>query len=48
MWQQVFYGIDQVWNWLVYEATVHPFLFAGTVIIVVSAWALYKAEVRTK
>jgi hypothetical protein len=46
--QQSIYGIDQVWNWLTYEVSVHPFLFAGIAVIIVSAWFLYKAEVRTK
>ena len=48
MWQQCVYGIYQVWYWLTYEIGVHPFLFLGIVIIIVSAWLLYKAEVRTK
>jgi hypothetical protein len=48
MWQQLDYSIGQVWSWLAYEASVHPFLLAGILIILVSAWFLYKAEVRTK
>jgi hypothetical protein len=48
MWQQSVYAVDQLWNWLAYEASVHPLIFAGIVIIIVSAWVLYKAEVRTK
>jgi hypothetical protein len=48
MWQQCVNVTFQVWNWLFYEAAVHPFIFLGMAIIIVSAWLLYKAEVRTK
>ncbi len=48
MLQQCVYDIYQAWNWLTYEAGVHPFLFLGVAIIIISAWVLYKAEVRTK
>jgi hypothetical protein len=48
MGQQAVESIDQLWNWLIYETALHPFLFLGIVIIIVSAWFLYKAEVRTK
>ena len=48
MWQQSVYGIYQVWIWLTYETSAHPFLFSGIVLIIVSAWFLYKAEVRIK
>ena len=48
LWQQCVYSLYQMWTWLTYETSVHPFLFAGTVIVIVSAWVLYKTEVRTK
>ena len=48
VWQQFVYIGYQVWVWLRYEASLHPFLFLGIVIVIVSAWILYKAEVRTK
>ena len=48
MGQQATSSIYQLWNWLIYETSVHPFLFAGVVIVIISAWFLYKAEVRTK
>ena len=38
----------QVWVWLRYEAGIHPLIFLGAVIIIVSAWILYKSEVRIK
>jgi hypothetical protein len=46
--QQCISGVYQVWNWLTYELGVHPFLFGGIIVIIVSAWFLYKAEVRAK
>jgi|WetSurMetagenome_2_1015567.scaffolds.fasta_scaffold796097_2 hypothetical protein len=48
MLEQVLNDLYQLWNWLIYEASVHPFLFAGTVIVIASAWLLYKSEVRIK
>jgi drug/metabolite transporter superfamily protein YnfA len=48
VWQQGVYVCYQVWVWLKYEASLHPFLFLGVVIIIISAWILYKAEVRGK
>ena len=48
VWQQCAYTGYQVWVWLRYEAGVHPFMFLGAVIVIVSAWVMYKAEVRSK
>jgi hypothetical protein len=48
MWQQGAYAAYQVWAWLRYEVSVHPFLFLAAVIIIVSAFIMYKAEVRSK
>jgi hypothetical protein len=48
MWQQAVNGLDQLWNLLTYEASVHPFILLGIALIIISAWLLYKAEVRTK
>jgi len=48
IWQQTVYTIHQVWLWMRYEVGIHPFIFLGAVIIIISAWVLYKAEVRTK
>jgi hypothetical protein len=48
MLQQAVSTLNQMWNWLIYETSGHPFLFLGGVIIIFSAWLLYKAEVRTK
>jgi hypothetical protein len=44
MWQQ----LDQIWAWLGLESDSHPFLFLGIAIVIVSAWILYKAEIKTK
>lgn len=46
VWQQVAYTGYQVWVWLRYEVSVHPFIFLGVVIVIVSAIILYKTEVR--
>jgi len=46
MWQSFTIASYQAWIWLKYEVSLHPFLFLGTVIIVVSAWILYNSEVR--
>ena len=48
VWQQGAYTGYQVWVWLRSEAGDHPFMLLGTVIVIVSAWILYKSEVRTK
>ena len=48
MWQQCAYAGYQLWLWLQYETGTHPFIFLGAVIVIVSAWILYKAEVRSK
>ena len=48
VWQQCVYTGYQVWDWLRYEAGVHPFILLGAVIVVVAAYALYKSEVRIK
>ena len=48
MWQQCAYAGYQVWVWLRYEAGVHPFIFLGVVIVIVSAFIMYKTEVRGK
>jgi hypothetical protein len=48
MWEQLTYSLSQIWNWVSYEVSVHPFLFLGIAIVIVSAWVLYKTEVRTK
>ncbi len=38
----------QMWSWLGYESSVHPFMFLGIAVVIVAAWILYKSEVRTK
>jgi len=48
VWQQGANPGYQVWVWLRDEAGMHTFLFLGAVIVIVSAWVLFKAEVRSK
>jgi hypothetical protein len=46
--QEFVYTCYQVWLWLRYEAGMHPFIFLAAVIVIISAFIMYKAEVRTK
>ncbi len=48
VWQQGANFGYQLWVWLRYEASLHPFLFLGIAIVIVSAWVLFKTEVRSK
>lgn len=48
VWQQVAHAGYQMWFWLRYEVGIHPFIFLGVVIVIVSAIILYKTEVRGK
>jgi hypothetical protein len=48
IWQRILLTGYEVWLWLRYEMAVHPYLLVGVVIVAISAWVLYKAEVRTK
>jgi hypothetical protein len=48
IWQQIAITSYQLWVWLKYEASLHPFMFLGAVIVIISAWAMFKSEVRSK
>lgn len=48
MWQQGTYAGYQVWAWIRYEAAMHPFIFLAAVIVIISAFIMYKAEVRSR
>jgi hypothetical protein len=48
MWQQCVYTSYQVWVWLRYEASVHPFLLLAAAIVIIAALFMYKTEVRSK
>jgi hypothetical protein len=48
VWQQAVAISYPLWVWLSYEASVHPFLFLGVAVVIVSAWVLYKMEVRSR
>jgi len=48
IWQQIAITSYQLWVWLKYEASLHPFMFLGAVIVIISAWAMFKSEVRGK
>jgi len=46
VWQECDYIGYQVWVWFRNEVGIHPFIFLGIVIVVISALILYKTEVR--
>jgi hypothetical protein len=48
MGQQLGSIATQIWTWVGYESGAHPFVFLGIAVVIVSAWILYKSEVRTK
>ena len=48
MWQQSVYAGYQMWLWLRHEVYAHPFIFLAAVIVIISAFIMYKAEVRGK
>ena len=48
IWQQGANFGYQLWVWLKYEASLHPIMSLGVVIIIVSAWILFKSGVRSK
>jgi hypothetical protein len=48
MWHQSIYAGYEVWTWISYEASVHPFLFLAAVLVIISAFIMYKTEVRSK
>jgi hypothetical protein len=48
VWQQCGYAGYQVWAWMRNEVGIHPLIFLGVVVVVISAFILYKTEVRGK
>ncbi len=48
MWEQLTFAWNQMWVWLTYEVSLHPFLFAGVIIVVVCAFILYKSEIESR
>ena len=48
VWQQCAHTGYQAWVWMRYEAGIHPLIFLGVVIVIISAILLYKAEVRSR
>ncbi len=46
MLDQLIITFYQMWVWMKYEVSVHPFLFAGIVIVIALAIILYKSEVE--
>jgi len=48
IWQQCANLGYQVWVSLYDEVSLHPFMFLGAVIVIVSAWVLYSSEITSK
>jgi hypothetical protein len=48
IWQQFTVACYRVLVWLDYELGSHPFLAAGTLLVIILAWTLYKMEVKAK
>ena len=48
VWQQCAYTGYQVWLWMRYEVGIHPFIFLAAVIVIISAFIMFKSEVRSK
>jgi hypothetical protein len=48
VWQQCVYTGYQVWVWLRYESGIHPFIFLGVVIVIISAFIMCKTDVRSR
>jgi hypothetical protein len=46
VWQQWVYTGYQVWLWLRNEAGIHPFIFLGVVVVIISAFIMYRTDVR--
>jgi hypothetical protein len=47
-WQQFSIACYQMWVWVKYEGSAHPFLAVGAVVIFVLVWAMYRTEVRSR
>ncbi len=48
MWEHFTITCYQMWSWLKYEVSVHPFLFAGVVIVIVCAFILHRSEIENR
>jgi hypothetical protein len=48
VWHQSIYAVYELWAWIRYEASLHPFIFLAAVLVIISAFILYKTEVRGK
>jgi hypothetical protein len=48
VWQEGTYAGYEVWVWLRHEVAMHPFLFLAAAVVIISAFIMYKAEVKSK
>jgi hypothetical protein len=48
IWEKFAIDCYQVWVWVKYEASAHPYLTGGTILVFILAWTLYKMEIRAR
>jgi drug/metabolite transporter superfamily protein YnfA len=48
IWEKFAIACYQVWVWLKCEASIHPYLTGGIILVFILAWTLYKMEIKAK
>ena len=48
IWQGFTITFYQLWVWVKYEVSLHPYLAGGIILVFILAWTLYKMEIRAK
>jgi hypothetical protein len=48
IWQEFAMDCYQAWVWVEYEASLHPYLTVGAILVFILAWTLFKMEVRAR
>ena len=44
LWTQISNAFHQFWIWVRYEASLHPFMTLGVLLIIILGWVLHKGE----
>jgi len=47
-WQKFAITSYQLWGWMKYEASAHPYLTGGALLVLILAWTLYKMEIKVR
>jgi hypothetical protein len=47
-WQEFAITCYQLWVWVKYEASLHPYLMGGIILVFILAWTLYKMEIKAR